>query len=37
MKLKPMVVAVRRALAYLGEQWRAEQWYREHSRVGGAT
>ena len=29
-KLKPITLAVRQALAEIGEMWRREQWYREH-------
>ena len=28
--LKPMAAAVHWALTYIGEEWRREQWHREH-------
>lgn len=30
MTLKPLVLAVRRALAEIGDLWQREEWHRQH-------
>ena len=33
MKLKPIVLAVQQALAYIGGMWQREQWYLAHAEA----